>query len=132
MKKIKKCTKCHESHDINLFKITNKETNKRHTRCEDCRLEDQRIASRRHHIKVAFGITIEQYELLAKNGCNICKRTIIAKNKTRMCVDHDHETGKIRGILCNHCNRFLGAFKDRIDLIEKAIEFVRRKNAENK
>jgi len=42
-------------------------------------------------------------------------------------MDHDHETGKFRGMLCHHCNRGLGNFKDKIENLEKAIEYLKSK-----
>lgn len=40
-------------------------------------------------------------------------------------VDHDHTTGKIRGLLCNRCNRVLGLFRDNPDVIKRALDYVR-------
>lgn len=69
-------------------------------------------------------------ELYKKQGgrCAICKRTLdeINKNKThtRFCIDHDHATGEIRGLLCNHCNLGLGYFCDDRYNLAQAIEYL--------
>jgi hypothetical protein len=63
---------------------------------------------RQHNLKRSFGLTIEEYDAMhdAQGGvCAICGRP--QKNK-RLAVDHNHTTGKIRGLLCTTCNRALG------------------------
>lgn len=78
-----------------------------------------------------YGITREQwYEFLKKqnNQCIICDTIPDPKapHKQRtLHVDHCHKTGKIRGLLCQLCNRGIGLFRDRIDLIEKAIIYLK-------
>jgi hypothetical protein len=68
-----------------------------------------------------YGITATQFdELLAKQGgvCAICGR----ENPEH--VDHDHETGKVRGILCFNCNGGLGQFSDNTERLANAIEYL--------
>lgn len=85
------------------------------------------------NIKYKYGITWEEYQnlLLAQNYlCKICKSTetstIPGTNKpARLCVDHDHLTGKIRGLLCRNCNTAIGKFKENICLLEQAIKYLR-------
>lgn len=72
-----------------------------------------------------LGCTPEMYaELREKQGgvCAICKRT----NKTtrQLAVDHDHTTGKIRGLLCQRCNTFLGQIEDRIDVVREMEKYL--------
>lgn len=52
--------------------------------------------------------------------CAICKRDINLKN----CLDHCHNSGYIRGLLCRHCNNGLGQFKDNIDNLVEAIRYL--------
>jgi hypothetical protein len=73
-----------------------------------------------------YGLSREQYEalLLAQDGrCAICSSTRSAKR--RLAVDHDHETGAVRALLCVPCNAGLGGFGDRADLLEKAALYLR-------
>ncbi len=62
---------------------------------------------------------------LQDNKCAICKKTV-EENKRNLAVDHNHITGKIRGLLCNTCNSALGMFKGDLgtDLLEKAINYL--------
>lgn len=69
--------------------------------------------SRSQHLKKTYGITLEDYnELFLRQNekCAICGKAQTESNR-RFGVDHDHRTGKIRGILCSGCNSALGYFE---------------------
>lgn len=77
-----------------------------------------------------YGISLDFYkEMLEKqnNCCGICGNTFSGARYTeRMaCVDHDHATGEVRGILCNACNRGLGYFRDNEEYLENAIKYLK-------
>jgi hypothetical protein len=79
-----------------------------------------------HTLRKKYGITLEQYEdmLAAQDGCcAICKRAVEAAPR-RLHVDHDHVTGRVRGILCYLCNTGLGVFKDDVERMRAAIEYL--------
>lgn len=60
-----------------------------------------------------YGITPEQYCVLWGSGhCPICKRTFSAAPNRRPVLDHDHDTGLLRGLICAGCNYTLGTRKD--------------------
>lgn len=83
---------------------------------------------RRSNLKKKFGITVEQYDQMMRaqlNRCAIC-RIHQSQEKRRFAVDHDHSSGKIRGLLCINCNRGLGAFKDSDEMLAEAIEYLRK------
>jgi hypothetical protein len=72
-----------------------------------------------------YGLTPREYNALlrAQSGvCAICGQPPAA-NKI-LCVDHDHKTDEVRGLLCNNCNTGLGMFKDRIRLLAAAIVYL--------
>lgn len=62
-----------------------------------------------------------------KGLCAICNTPENNKRK-RLAVDHDHSTGKVRGLLCDRCNRGLGYFKDSPELLHKGINYLRSAN----
>jgi hypothetical protein len=81
-------------------------------------------------LRKKYGITLEWYRnTLAKqnNVCAICKQpeTAVIRGKViAMPVDHDHKTGKARGLLCTKCNQGLGLFRDNKDILQVAIQYL--------
>ena len=79
-----------------------------------------------------FGLTIEDYDAMyTKQGgvCAICQQpeTSSRNGKVyRLAVDHDHNTGKVRGLLCFKCNSAMGSFEKRGVPLEKVIQFLER------
>lgn len=73
------------------------------------------------------GWTPEKYEeaYIKQNGkCAICGCKLNSSRYTRFAGDHDHKTGKLRGLLCTNCNTALGLFKDSIERLEMAKEYL--------
>lgn len=84
------------------------------------------IAKRKHWLTYRYGISIDEYENLfnLQNGvCLICHKPENRPNK-KLAVDHDHATGKIRGLLCDKCNRALGYFDENIESMKEAIKYL--------
>lgn len=80
---------------------------------------------RRSNLKSLYGITVEEYdELLATQDgvCALCFRT--SSDGRRLCVDHCHETGAIRGLLCSSCNYSIGCLGDTKESLEKVVEYL--------
>jgi hypothetical protein len=77
----------------------------------------------RHNLRV-YGLTPDEYRRMAEaqdNRCAICGST-----PRLLYVDHNHNTGKVRGLLCVSCNSALGLFRDSIGAIEKAAAYLKR------
>jgi hypothetical protein len=86
------------------------------------------------HLKYMYGITLAEYiNMFDKQGsrCMICRVIFDSypETLTRPCIDHNHITGKIRGILCMLCNSGLGMFRDSADNLEKAAAYMREQEA---
>jgi Recombination endonuclease VII len=86
-----------------------------------------------HNLRYGFGLSLEDYnQMLSKqNGvCAICKHPETSKHqggKIRdLAVDHDHATGKIRGLLCSSCNLGLGKLKDDFEIILQAAKYIQK------
>ncbi len=85
-------------------------------------------------LKRFYGINLEQYQKMMieqNNKCKICgnsetKISHFSGKIQHLSVDHCHETGRIRGLLCQACNQGLGHFKDNITLFEKAINYLKK------
>lgn len=70
------------------------------------------------------GVSLKEIEELknkANNKCEICEDTI------NLCVDHNHQTGELRGLLCGRCNKGLGLFRDNKNLLKQAIIYLSTK-----
>jgi len=83
--------------------------------------------SRERYLRTAYGLTTTAFSaLLVGQGdaCAICRTD--SPNSHGWCVDHDHATGKVRGILCHSCNSGIGALQDSATVIEAALSYLRR------
>lgn len=93
--------------------------------CRECQAVRDK---RRNYAK--YGITESDYlSMLRRQGgrCAICGTTDAGNWKGSQrcfCIDHDHLSGKIRGILCSHCNMALGHFKDSIQNLREAVAYM--------
>lgn len=89
--------------------------------CTECYANQDKYRDR--VLQNRYGITLQQYTtLLEKQGglCAICGK----EDLIRLCVDHDHKTGIVRGLLCGNCNQGLGKFKDSLELLIQAIDYL--------
>ena len=89
--------------------------------------ESLRLRGRKTQLKLLYGLTVEDYnKMLAKQGhcCAICGTGKPTGKWKVFAVDHCHKTGKIRGLLCNECNRGMGLLKDSSDLLRKAADYL--------
>ena len=68
---------------------------------------------RNRHLKYKYGITTEDYEIMLEEQEGKCKLCYNPPSKKRLHVDHDHETGRVRGLLCAVCNWYLAKVADR-------------------
>lgn len=129
---MKACTKCDQ-----LLPAESFSRSKRGLRswCKKCcnadnraRYEDpvQREKRRAREYRRLYGISSEQYaEMLAAQGglCAICGE-VDASAYAKLCVDHDHATGVVRGLLCRLCNNAIGYFKDDTGRLSAAINYL--------
>lgn len=79
-------------------------------------------------LRYAYGISLDEYRAMLEaqgGGCAICG-VVPPEDKRPLCVDHDHDTGAVRGLLCDLCNQGLGSLRDSLDLIRKALEYLER------
>lgn len=111
-------------------------------RCPRCGriLPDSMFAPRTRHCKICrrdydwqykYGLSPEQYYEMweqQKGRCKICGKEL--PEGQYLCVDHNAETGEIRGLLCNQCNMGLGCFHDNTNVMENAIKYL-KENDEN-
>jgi Recombination endonuclease VII len=99
--------------------------------CDSCLMDhrkparEQSRSSRAHKLR-KLGLTLEVYDAMveARGGlCDICAKTP-ANQGGSLCVDHDHRTGKIRGLLCSPCNRAIGLLGDSASDLGNAFRYL--------
>lgn len=92
----------------------------------DYRKQLHEVQKRRRAKK--YGLSVDDVEamLKAQDGkCAICGEKN-SGNRINLYVDHDHKTGKVRGLLCHHCNTGIGQLGDDIRLVQAAVEYLKR------
>lgn len=104
----------------------------------ECRVKEARVRKQRERrrlrldhqrrferdIQRKYGMTLADWAAMfaqQKGKCAICQHEMSGK---KTCVDHDHRTGAVRGLLCNDCNHGLGKFKDNVDNLLRAVEYL--------
>lgn len=78
-------------------------------------------------LKSTYGITLEDYMKMYENQegkCKICEDKRPSDGKDGLVVDHCHKLGHVRKLLCTHCNKGLGHFRDDVHLLAKAIDYL--------
>jgi len=142
------CGNCKEFKALNRFQYRKESQNLRGT-CKDCRYKrikkyneknphlvkarSDRYRSRHkerlraQQLRIKFNITIDAYERMFRNQngvCAICGKFNV--DGRRLAVDHDHNTGRIRGLLCRMCNVFLGLIENTPGLLHKFSEYIEK------
>ena len=99
--------------------------------CHPCVVQSAKESKERNPytwIALKFNLTKEEAKFWHEKSQTACELCGIERQylKAALCIDHDHTTGKVRGVLCKHCNHVLGHSRDNIEVLEKAIEYLRR------
>lgn len=89
--------------------------------------EEGKLQRRKEALKHNYGMSLEEYYTLFENQqgrCAVCGTTNPGHNHKHFCVDHDHETGNVRGLLCHYCNRGLGFLGDSMERVENLLNYL--------
>jgi hypothetical protein len=146
---MRRCQKCKDLKLLNDFFFRNKKRNLRSSYCKICfqkinrklvSLDPEKLKARKKReykknirryldvdLKRKYGISLEEFEKKEKNQSFLCE--ICAKpnsGKRRFHVDHCHKTGKVRDLLCNHCNRLIAAADEDMNVLLNAIKYLEK------
>lgn len=136
---IRRCKRCNESKPLSGFPKDKKARNGFKLVCKKCKNASNKPWSDpkqrekiRHRDRLKdYGVTHEQYEAMREQQNDLCAicgkpetRTSRAGTKSDLCVDHCHDTNAVRGLLCSNCNTALGYFKDSIENLSNAIDYL--------
>lgn len=120
---LKQCSICGETKSVDEFYRTHRDKDTRHSRCIACSKVYQKQRKyrypendRKYQLKNLYGLSSEEYEELLEKSDHRCQ--VCGTQERRLCVDHDHVTGEVRGILCHRCNSALGFLNDDPTLVE--------------
>ena len=141
------CSRCKQAKKINGFSIDRCSSDGLAYHCKKCQIKHSRQKYYRNHeqskayarewaknnperskynsIKSKYGLSKFEWDALleaSKGCCGICGEYF----GHQLCIDHNHETGTVRGLLCSPCNAALGFFKDNIESLNAAIDYLRR------
>lgn len=137
---MKTCSKCNRSLPLEKFQKRSVSLDGLQSRCRLCRKKIDRDRPKRgkenrwyyknkerayrNWLLKTYGLSEMEYDLLLaqqEHKCAICGGKPTRKHFD---VDHDHKTGKVRGLLCNSCNRGLGLFKNNAEFLFVAFEYL--------
>lgn len=113
----KRCPRCHEVKAHALWERNARSSDGFASYCKVCRAERNRAS----YYKRKYGITEAELAEMIESQARVCPICLSSKPEH---VDHDHETGRVRGVLCFNCNSALGQFKDRPDTMRRAADYV--------
>jgi hypothetical protein len=119
----KKCSICKKEKEAKEFYLSNTNKDGLHGWCKVC--SDQRTTENAH--KRMHGLSPQEVAKMKEDQlgrCALCGSLPVGKKK--LCLDHDHESGKVRGLLCTCCNTMLGNAHDSIEILDAAIAYLRR------
>lgn len=132
-KRYLRCKKCRNESENNRIKTKYLLNPRKHIKIKLPHFVTKENKSHAYTILNRFKITAIQYNEILKhqnNTCAICKNPETQKkrksnNPRMLSIDHCHKTGKIRGLLCHQCNVGLCTFKDSIEYLESAINYLK-------
>lgn len=113
------CVKCGRVRRLEKFSPNIARRNGIASWCKPCRARQQLLRT--------YGITYEEYDRLReqqRRRCAICESPIAKRGRQRGYVDHNHQTGRVRGLLCSSCNFAIGHLRDNSALARRAAEYL--------
>ena len=141
---MKKCSKCNTEKPLDEFYTNNAVKSGVMASCKQCNLQKARSekgkqylkkwrdnnkeSRREYNLKTTYGITLEDYNIMLfeQDGCCAICNTHHTEAKRGLVVDHNHNTGEVRGLLCDNCNLTLGKINDDINILKSAIKYLKK------
>ena len=121
----KHCSICDTNKPILEFSPNKRYKDGFYKHCKKCHYS---YYGRNSHFKRTYGITEDQYNaavLKLDNKCQVCNAEAINSHKWgRLVVDHCHDTGNVRGYLCQSCNMTLGSARDNPDILRRLANYL--------
>lgn len=143
------CPKCLETKLADEFYRCSSGIGGRTSWCKNCLNEREKAKAKRlradqgpegqafrkrhknHALRTNYGITLDDFNVMLERQnetCAICRNKFSKKEEP--CVDHDHLTGKVRGLLCRKCNTLIGLAKEKVTTLLRAVHYLRKHKGE--
>lgn len=134
-REVKTCTKCRVEKSVEDFHRSKSEKDGRQRVCAACnkkRLQSPENVARRQRYSwlsclKKFGITEQDYNDMFERQLGLCAICRKPENDIKLAVDHCHETGRVRGLLCKKCNMGIGLLNDSPDTLISAAMYLKGK-----
>ena len=136
---MKRCCSCKQTKELDQFHKNKNLPQGVQRRCKECASEANRVyhsankEKRRYgRLLKKYGVEEEHYKLMydrAEGRCELCGVEEEELPKKQLCVDHNHETDEVRGLLCMSCNAGLGSLGDSVERLEKAITYLKERGS---
>ncbi len=126
------CSNCGIDKELSCFYPRNNRKKKYTSWCKDClKVHRDKYAKRARVVRRCRMFNITEYELnelyrIHDSKCAICGIRECDTKKGSLCVDHDHKSGKVRGLLCDDCNVGIGRLKDSTENLNNAIKYLQK------
>jgi hypothetical protein len=137
--KLKVCSKCKIEKETSAFHKDKQHSDGFNSQCKSCKREfrlawnakhpeSRKQTYFKHDLKRHYGISVEQYNTMfnAQNGCCASCGIVQDQMKRKFAVDHDHQTGVVRALLCDRCNPALGYMQDSLEMIEQLAAYLKK------
>ena len=136
---LRSCSKCKLDLPLNCFTPHKNRLDKLHSQCKSCRnLQAKQVrkiddtnqwAAVIKHRYNASPLWYDEQLKTQNYKCAICQDDKPGCGRKRWAIDHNHDTGKLRALLCFSCNTGIGKFKDNSELLENAARYIRHHSA---
>lgn len=129
---MKTCTRCNTEKPLDDFHRNQRGRHGRAADCKPCARRRYRTwykanydpeHNRANRLRQNYGVTVEWYEARKADGCGICG-THEPGGTGDFHVDHDHDTGEARGVLCSACNLGIGKLGDNVEGLRRALAYL--------
>ena len=143
--KLIRCTRCHKEKTLDQMSVDSRRIHKISSWCKECRRKTAQQwqknnpekvkaqirstpsyeSQRNYMYKTRYGITLGTYNTLLeeqRGACAICRKVV----DYLLHVDHCHESGEVRGLLCASCNSYLGKIGDDVETLHRAIMYIQK------
>ena len=131
---MKKCRYCHQSQPLNQYPKHKGHKDGHAAICKSCKKErypttpEQKQRAYERQIKRNYGVTVDDYDDMFKQQGGLCAGCKQSNKGARFHIDHCHQTGIVRGLLCSKCNIALGLVDDQIETLANLISYLNHGN----